>query len=129
MYASDESYPCAMVKVCSVNVTGPHLDFKPRPKEVFFDAVVSDVDGRFKTERLLPGKYAIVAEAYSAETKPDDEGLSEDPDKMQARVVPPGFVGRTVVTRARERRAAQGDRRNEAVQNAAAGEMTLLDHA
>ena len=55
----------------------------------FFDAFTCGLDGKFKTERLLPGQYAIIVFSYPPmtfeQTRRSDFQL-------------PAFVGRTVVT-------------------------------
>ena len=54
-----------------------------------FDILKCGLDGRFKTEQLLPGKYAIVVEAW----------LPEKPEEMQGSGIRrSSFIGWTVVT-------------------------------
>ena len=54
-----------------------------------FDILKCGLDGRFSTEQLLPGKYAIVVEAW----------LPENPEEMQRLGIRrSSFIGSTVVT-------------------------------
>ncbi len=54
-----------------------------------FDILKCGLDGRFKTEQLLPGKYAIVVEAWLPE-KPEEMGSSG--------IRRSSFIGSTVIT-------------------------------
>jgi hypothetical protein len=56
---------------------------------IIYDALVCNADGKFKTERLLPGQYAVVAGAYLPE---------KYSDSFRGGWRLPGIVGRTVVT-------------------------------
>jgi len=54
-----------------------------------FDILMCGLDGRFKTEQLLPGKYAIVVETW----------LPEKPEEMRSSGIRrSSFIGRTIVT-------------------------------
>jgi beta-lactamase regulating signal transducer with metallopeptidase domain/protocatechuate 3,4-dioxygenase beta subunit/Leucine-rich repeat (LRR) protein len=79
--------PGAIVSVRSPAVTGDLAS--SRWKEPIFDIVVCGPDGKFKTERLLPGEYSIIAEAFEAE-KPEE--------RRSTGIRLPAFVGRAAVT-------------------------------
>jgi beta-lactamase regulating signal transducer with metallopeptidase domain/Leucine-rich repeat (LRR) protein len=81
-------YPGAIVAVRPTKVTGP-LESGASMEEPIFDIVVCGPDGKFKTPRLLPGEYAVIAEAFEAE-KPENRAMSG--------IRAPTFVGRTTVT-------------------------------
>jgi tetratricopeptide (TPR) repeat protein/protocatechuate 3,4-dioxygenase beta subunit len=53
------------------------------------DGLRCGLDGKFQTERLSPGKYAVIAEAYVAET-PEERGATRERK--------PAFIGRAEVT-------------------------------
>jgi hypothetical protein len=75
-----------LVSVRSSEATG---DFIGDLKFPLFDVLECGLDGRFKTEQLLPGKYAIIVEAW----------LPEKPEEMRSSGIRPStFVGRAVVT-------------------------------
>ena len=78
--------PSAIVTVRSAGATG---DLPGDWDLTFYDALVCGADGKFKTERLLPGKYAILAEAYL----PEKYGGAFDTGVRLS-----DFVGRVVVT-------------------------------
>jgi hypothetical protein len=82
------SKPGALVIVRPAEATGD-----PRAldewKLTLFDVLSCGLDGKFQTERLPPGKYAVVAESYLAETP--EESISTG-------VRLPAFVGRVEVT-------------------------------
>jgi hypothetical protein len=59
-------------------------------KEPIFDVVVCGMDGKFKTERLLPGEYSIIAESYAAD--------KSEPGVIELGERAPAFVGRAAVT-------------------------------
>jgi protocatechuate 3,4-dioxygenase beta subunit/Zn-dependent protease with chaperone function len=65
---------------------------KPGRYPRVFDSLTCGADGRFKTEQLLPGKYAIIAECS---VPPDPE---YKPDGPMGHIMFPAFLGRTVVT-------------------------------
>jgi beta-lactamase regulating signal transducer with metallopeptidase domain/Leucine-rich repeat (LRR) protein len=81
-------YPGAIVAVRPTKVTEP-LESHASMEEPIFDIVVCGPDGKFKTPRLMPGEYAIIAEAFEAE-KPENRAMSG--------IRAPTFLGRTVVT-------------------------------
>ena len=87
MVTMDERVPGANVCVRPVSVTGDTLtaDWKLPT----FDAFACGPDGKFKTEQLLPGQYAIIAEAWRPATR---EEMAHTGHRL------PAFVGRTVVT-------------------------------
>jgi len=76
----------AVVRVYPVDVLD-ELDNNGDPP--VSDALVCDPDGKFKTERLLPGQYAIIAEAYLPTTLEQGFGTV---------FVQPTLFGRAVVT-------------------------------
>lgn len=81
-------YPGAIVAVRPTAVTGP-LESGASMEEPIFDIIVCGPDGKFKTPRLLPGEYAVIAEAFEAE-KPENQSMSG--------IRQPAFLGRTTVT-------------------------------
>jgi hypothetical protein len=75
-----------LVSVRSPEAKGGILSDLDHP---LFDILKCGLDGRFKTEQLLPGKYAIVVEAW----------LPEKPEEMQGSGIRrSSFIGWTVVT-------------------------------
>ena len=109
---SDNSQPGATVCVCPESVMGDLViaAFFDRNLSLF-DVRKCGLDGRFKTERLLPGKYAIIAEAYVPEKKEempvfDDSGMPPEVSSPTSGVRRPHGGDR-----ARKRRAAAGDDR------------------
>ncbi len=80
--------PGAIISVRPMTVMGP-LEHGASKKEPIFDIVVCGPDGKFETPRLMPGDYAIIAEAFEAE-KPDG--------RYHSGIRMPAFLGRVVVT-------------------------------
>ncbi|MGA2035357.1 MAG: carboxypeptidase-like regulatory domain-containing protein, partial [Thermoguttaceae bacterium] len=85
---ADNIKPGALV---TVGAPEARADWWAECKWVFgiFDGLRCGPDGKFQTEPLLPGKYAIIAEAYLAETP-------EDQSRSVRRL--PAFVGQAEVT-------------------------------
>jgi hypothetical protein len=80
--------PSAIVSVHPAQATGDlHSDWAGN--RITYDALVCGADGKFRTERLLPGQYAIIAEAY----RPEKYSGTVSTDWPT-----PDFVGRAVVT-------------------------------
>jgi len=74
-----------------VSVRSPEAkgDFVSDIELPLFDVLRCGLDGRFKTEQLLPGKYAILVEAW----------LPEKPEEMSSSGIRrSSFIGRAVVT-------------------------------
>ena len=105
--------PGVIVTVRPAAATGDPRDVGELMLTVF-DVLPCGLDGRFQTERLLPGKYAIIAEAYLAETPAGEyrNGLAL-----------PAFVGRTEVTVPEDGLPRQSDGRASAARGQTAGEI------
>jgi len=99
-----------LISVRPAEARGNFLDGRNLPT---FDIMMCGLDGRFKTEQLLPGKYAIIVEAWLPET-PQERRKHRNPS--------PGVRRPHGCNRARERRAAASDGRAEAARGYTAGE-------
>ncbi len=90
MIGPNGEMPASSGAIISVRPVSVMSDFAgPDWKLPVFDAFTCGPDGKFKTERLSPGQYALIAEAYL----PEPYSLYYSTGRRR-----PSFVGRTVVT-------------------------------
>jgi hypothetical protein len=85
----EEEVPGAFIYIKSVDATGDPYNIDEW-KLTIFDFLTCDVTGRFKTARILPGSYTVIANAYKPE--PQTGGFRSTGIRL------PDFIGTTKVT-------------------------------